>query len=87
MKSTSVLLALVFAARAFATEPVLHDREPLSRSKPDAPPPVTKPLAAPEFDLAAAPGALALLAGSIAIYSARRTQKRSARRDGADREI
>jgi hypothetical protein len=86
MKSTSVLLALVFAVRAFAAEPVLHDREPASR-KPVTPPPVTHPLVAPEFDLAAAPGALALLAGSMAIYSARRKQKRNTRRDGAGREL
>jgi hypothetical protein len=85
MKSTSVLFALVFAVRAFATEPVLHDREPL-HSKPSDPPPVTHPLAAPEFDLSSAPGALALLAGSIAIYSARRTHKRNVRRDATDRE-
>jgi len=66
MRFPVILLALSLSAPIYATEPVMHDREPMAAVSGQ-----TTPLAAPEFDLAAAPGALTLLAGAIAIFRGR----------------
>jgi len=74
MRLSLVFLALTLSAPVLSTEPALHDREP-QQQKTTSAPASAKPVAAPEIDLAGAPAALALLAGSIAILSGRRRQR------------
>lgn len=70
MRFPVILLALSLSAPIYAAEPVMHDREPMAAISGQR-----TPLAAPEFDLAAAPGALTLLAGAIAIVRGRRARR------------
>lgn len=72
MRLSAILLALSLSAPICATEHAMHDREPILASEQRQ----RTPLAAPEFDIAAAPGAITLLAGSIAIFLGRRKTRR-----------
>jgi hypothetical protein len=73
MRLSAAVLALTLSAPLWATQPVMHDHEPITRPVPGQ----TTPMAAPEIDVAAAPGALTLLAGSLAIYLGRRARRKS----------
>lgn len=73
MRLPATLLALSLSAPIYATEPVMHDREPRAGSDREV---HRTALAAPEFDIAAAPGAITLLTGSIAIFLGRRSRRR-----------
>jgi hypothetical protein len=68
---------LAFSATAVAAAPAPQDREPLQREKPSSVPVPPKPVATPEINLAGAPAALMLLAGSIAILSGPRQRRRT----------
>lgn len=77
IRLSPILLLLTFSAPALATGPALQDREPLPREKTSSVPAQTKPVDTPEIDLAGAPAALVLLAGSIAILSGPRLRRRT----------
>lgn len=72
MRLAAILLALSLSAPICATEHVMHDREPMSGNSRQT---QRTAFAAPEFDIAAAPGALSLLAGSVAIFLGRRPRR------------
>lgn len=72
MRLPAILLALSLSAPICATEHAMHDREPMAASNAQT---QRAPLAAPEFDIAAAPGAITLLTGSIAILLGRRPRR------------
>jgi hypothetical protein len=76
MKLSLVILTLGLSAPALAIEPTLRDREPLQRTSTSSVSTQTKPVGAPEVDLAGAPAALTLLVGSIAILSGLRPRPR-----------
>jgi hypothetical protein len=73
MRLPATLLALSLSAPLYATAPAMHDREPMAASGRQI---QRAPLAAPEFDIAAAPGAITLLAGSVAILLGRIPRRR-----------